>query len=69
MPWLPSRNQTTMEKQHNDPPPGMTPELDDLKLKDEATLARDVGLGQVLEVEATPEQERKVLRKLDIMYV
>lgn len=55
MPWLPSRNQTTMEKQHNDPPPGVTPELDDLKLKDEATLARDVGLGQVLEVEATLE--------------
>ncbi|GKZ61694.1 hypothetical protein AnigIFM49718_008420 [Aspergillus niger] len=58
-----------MEKQHNDPPPGVTPELDDLKLKDEATLARDVGLGQVLEVEATPEQERKVLRKLDIILI
>lgn len=58
-----------MEKQHTDPPPGATPELDDLKVKEEATLARDVGLGQVLEVEATPEQERKVLRKLDIMYV
>ncbi|KAI2855308.1 hypothetical protein CBS63078_4802 [Aspergillus niger] len=69
MPWFSSRNQTIMEKQHNDPPPGVTPELDDLKLKEEATLARDVGLGQVLEVEATPEQERKVLRKLDIILI
>lgn len=57
-----------MEKSYSSPPPE-NPELDDLKLKEEATLARDVGIGQVLEVEATPEQERKVLRKLDMMYV
>ncbi|XRM36982.1 hypothetical protein ABZX51_000472 [Aspergillus tubingensis] len=69
MPWQLSRNPNIMEKQHTDPPPGVTPELDDLKLKEEATLARDVGLGQVLEVEATPEQERKVLRKLDIILI
>ncbi|GKZ37231.1 hypothetical protein AbraIFM66950_008688 [Aspergillus brasiliensis] len=69
MPWLPSRNQSTMEKQHTDAPPGVTPELDDLKLKEEATLARDVGLGQVLEVDVTPEQDRKVLRKLDMILI
>ncbi|PWY65694.1 MFS general substrate transporter [Aspergillus heteromorphus CBS 117.55] len=44
-------------------------ELDDFKLKDEATVIRDVGLGQVLEVEAISEQERKVLRKLDIILI
>ncbi|RAL05389.1 MFS general substrate transporter [Aspergillus ibericus CBS 121593] len=57
-----------MEKPHTNPP-SETPELDDLKLKEEATLARDVGIGQVLEVEATPEQERKVLRKLDMILI
>lgn len=30
---------------------------------------RDVNLGQMLEVEATPEEERRVLWKLDLLYV
>ncbi|PYH95668.1 pantothenate transporter [Aspergillus ellipticus CBS 707.79] len=55
-----------MERQHTYPPE--VAELDDLK-KDEASLARDVGLEKVLEVEATPEQERKVLRKLDMILI
>lgn len=54
-----------MEKQHQH-----ETDLHDDKV-DAATqsAARDVGLGQMLEVQATPEQERKVLWKLDLMYV
>lgn len=29
---------------------------------------RDVNLGQMLEVQTTPEEERKVLWKLDLLY-
>lgn len=29
----------------------------------------DVDIGQMLAVEATPEEERRVLRKLDCLYV
>lgn len=30
---------------------------------------QDDGLGQIMEVAATPEEERRVVRKLDIMFV
>jgi hypothetical protein len=59
-----------MEKQPSNVPTGPPPvenELDDLKLRAEASLARDVDLGQMLEVEATPEEQRRVLWKLDMM--
>ncbi|KAI9930749.1 hypothetical protein MW887_011506 [Aspergillus wentii] len=54
-----------MEKQHQH-----ETDLHDDKV-DAATqsAARDVGLGQMLEVQATPEQERKVLWKLDLILI
>ncbi|XHG03982.1 hypothetical protein AWENTII_007265 [Aspergillus wentii] len=54
-----------MEKQYQD-----ETNLHDDKV-DAATqsAARDVGLGQMLEVQATPEQERKVLWKLDLILI
>lgn len=43
---------------------------DDLKAeRQSAAAAMDVTLGEMLEVDATPQQEKKVLLKLDIMYV
>jgi hypothetical protein len=56
----------TVEKQHGNST-GVRPEMDDLKLEREISIAKDVDLGQVLGVDATPEQERKVLLKLDLM--
>ncbi|KAL4891479.1 major facilitator superfamily domain-containing protein [Aspergillus ambiguus] len=65
-----------MEKQSSDAPIGTPPstppredDLNDLKLRAEESMARDVDLGQMLEVEATPEQQRRVLWKLDIILI
>lgn len=55
-----------MEKQHN-VPPGTMPEIDDLKLEPEMSVTKDVDLGQMLGMDVTPQQERKVLLKLDLM--
>ncbi|GAB1208468.1 hypothetical protein APSETT445_007218 [Aspergillus pseudonomiae] len=57
-----------MEKQQ-EVPPGTTPEIDDLKLGPETSVAKDVDLGQMLGMDITPQQERKVLLKLDLMLV
>ncbi|UDD58863.1 hypothetical protein AFCA_006286 [Aspergillus flavus] len=57
-----------MEKQH-DVPPGTMPEIDDLKLEPEMSVTKDVDLGQMLGMDVTPQQERKVLLKLDLMLV
>ncbi|KAJ5120946.1 uncharacterized protein N7515_010334 [Penicillium bovifimosum] len=56
-----------MEKQQV-PSEGTKPDLEMLKL-DATSAARDVDFGQVLEVETTPEMERKVLRKLDFFLI
>jgi hypothetical protein len=53
----------TMEKQHS--PPDVNADM--AKLGVEASTARDVDFGQVLEVESTPELQRKVLLKLDLL--
>ena len=53
-----------MEKVHA-PPVGGTVDLDMVKVRSDLD-ARDVDIGQVLEIHATPEQERKVLWKLDL---
>ncbi|KAF5863256.1 hypothetical protein ETB97_010378 [Aspergillus alliaceus] len=58
----------TMEKQH-DSAPGVTPEIDGVKLEPQASVAKDVDLGQILGVEVTPKQERKVLLKLDLILI
>lgn len=42
--------------------------IDDLKQVAPSN-TRDVNLGQMLEVDATPKEERWVLWKLDILYV
>lgn len=43
---------------------------DDIKIEPQsATAMKDVSLGEMLDVDATPQQEKKVLLKLDIMYV
>lgn len=56
-----------MEKQ--DAPSGTAKQdLGMLKL-DLSSAARDVDFGQVLEVEATPAMEKKVLRKLDFCLI
>lgn len=39
----------------------------DIKGEEVPDAAQDVVLGQMLEVHATPEEERKVLWKLDLM--
>lgn len=54
---------TEKEHSHVDPLPG----ADDLKGEPIPT-KRDVDLGQMLEVDASPDQERKVLWKLDLLY-
>lgn len=54
-----------MEKQQA-PPSGGPADLDMLKLEQNSA-ARDVDFGQVLETAATPEMERKVLWKLDLL--
>lgn len=38
-------------------------------IKETVPAAQDVDLGQMLEVQSTPEEERKVLIKLDWVYV
>lgn len=58
-----------MEKQTSNDPSGDTKDMDDLKASRMPSAARDVALGQMLEVEATPEQERRVVWKLDLVYV
>ncbi|KAK1149736.1 hypothetical protein N8T08_005290 [Aspergillus melleus] len=65
--WKPS----VMEKQpsNGNSAPGEIHEVDDLKLQREPSIVRDVDIGHMLEVDATPEQEKKVLWKLDMMYV
>ncbi|GMF66755.1 unnamed protein product [Aspergillus oryzae] len=57
-----------MEKQH-DVPPGTMPEIDDLKLEPEMSVTKDVDLGQMLGMDVTPQQERKVLLKLDLIQI
>jgi hypothetical protein len=52
-----------MEKQYTNTP-GDEPKLDTV-----AKMSRDDDLGQVLDFEVTPGDEKKVLRKLDIVYV
>lgn len=56
-----------MEKQPSNSGPSERPEVDDLKLQPEPSVVRDVDVGHMLEVDASPEQERKVLWKLDMM--
>lgn len=58
-----------MEKQTPHDPSGATTDMDDLKAARLPSAARDIALGQMLEVEATPELERKVVWKLDLVYV
>ncbi|KAL5363352.1 major facilitator superfamily domain-containing protein [Aspergillus floccosus] len=61
-----------MEKQPSNVPtetPPVENDLDDLKLRAEVSTARDVDLGQMLEVEATPEEQRRVLWKLDMILI
>ncbi|KAL4783345.1 MFS general substrate transporter [Aspergillus varians] len=53
-----------MEKQLSNGPSG-----DRMKVEELATISRDVNLGEVLHFEATPEQEKKVVRKLDIVLI
>ncbi|KAJ5559192.1 hypothetical protein N7535_008944 [Penicillium sp. DV-2018c] len=50
------------------PSAGTKPDVGVLKL-DSTPAARDVDFGQVLEVETTPEMEKKVLRKLDFFLI
>jgi hypothetical protein len=49
------------------PPPEPTDV--DYKAKAKATIIRDVDLGELLAVDYTPEQEKRVVRKLDFAYV
>ena len=44
------------------------PNENDLKQEIQAS-SHDVDLGQILDVQATPEEERKVLQKLDFVQV
>lgn len=60
---------SAMEKQSSNNVPGVTPEVDDLQLQPEPSVVQDVDIGHMLQIDPTPEQERKVLRKLDMMYV
>ena len=55
--------QTPLERS----PSGEKPEMLDNKGEEVPAAAQDVVLGQMLEVHATPEEERKVLWKLDLM--
>lgn len=55
-----------MEKEQP-PSGGGTVDLDLLKVDPNPT-TRDVDFGQVLETSATPEMERKVLWKLDLLW-
>ena len=43
------------------------PDLDKLKVDD--TIMRDVDFGEVLQVETTPEMDKKVLKKLDLFLI
>lgn len=58
-PW--SKQWIAMEKQN------ITNNSDGLKTED-TTTAGDVFAGQVIEFKASPEEEKKVLRKLDLVY-
>ncbi|KAL2822923.1 major facilitator superfamily domain-containing protein [Aspergillus granulosus] len=51
------------------PPPGSEPAGPDYKAEAEATIIRDVDLGELLAVDYTPEQEKRVLRKLDFALI
>lgn len=55
-----------MEKKPTSQPQEENLGLEGVKLEDKM-LPRDVDLGQMLEFEATPQQERQVLRKLDLV--
>jgi hypothetical protein len=41
----------------------------DSKVEAETSIIRDVDLGEMLEIHYTPEQERRLVRKLDLAYV
>ena len=57
-----------MEKQTSNEPAASTKEdLYDVKSEGLPAAAQDVVLGEMLEVNATPEQERKVQLKLDLV--
>lgn len=60
-----SRAVINMGKQQP-PPSGGPADLDLLKIE-QSSAARDVDFGQVLETTATPQMERKVLWKLDLL--
>jgi hypothetical protein len=55
-----------MEKQHH---PSDVAESGLEKLKVDESVLRDVDFGQVLELETTPEMEKRVLRKLDLFLI
>ena len=55
-----------MEKSQLSESPGAA-NVDDIKAAVPA--AQDMDLGQILDVQSTPEQEKKVLLKLDLVYV
>jgi hypothetical protein len=60
-----------MEKQqsHSESYPHTNiPDLGDLKLQAQNSAIRDVDVGQMLEVHYTPEDERRVIWKLDLVY-
>ncbi|PYH85662.1 MFS general substrate transporter [Aspergillus uvarum CBS 121591] len=58
-----------MEKKPTSQPQEETLGLEGVKLKEDKMLPRDVDLGQMLEFEATPQQDRQVLRKLDLVLI
>ncbi|KAF9892118.1 hypothetical protein FE257_002524 [Aspergillus nanangensis] len=62
-----------MEKQPSNTPSAEPPreqEIDeDLKIRPEKSIARDVDLGQMLDVDSTPKEERRVLWKLDLILI
>lgn len=55
-----------MEKQESNQSPG-DGHRHDLKADIQLPAVEDVALGDVLAVEPTPEEERRVVRKLDLM--
>lgn len=61
---------TNMEKVHE--LPSETTQISDLKdmaASEMATDGKDIDLGQILQVETSPELERRVLMKIDYMSV
>lgn len=57
-----------MEKKEAFEDPSGETDLHDVKVEPVPSAAQDVFVGQMLEVDATPKQERKVLWKLDLVY-